>query len=219
MINAISENSLGLFGDFTMLDDIEVEPFFHEDTGDVNGHMAQIRLRAPLENPCISPITDDLNPPVGPTPSPPPPPVECQTFTSITGVSFEGSFTLTPVLVDGYSDPNTQFIYLTEPITWTQFIDDYIGSYVNMNDNPEMDDVYIITVNGPMGAGYQVMGTINNDFIYGVVWVLYSLVYIGQYECVFTAENTVNDCGDGSWTIVEPGGTYIGLTELTVNTN
>jgi hypothetical protein len=58
MINVISENSLGLFGDFTLLDDIEIEPFFHEDTGDVNGHQAQIRLRAALENPCISPITD-----------------------------------------------------------------------------------------------------------------------------------------------------------------
>ena len=60
MINAISEDSLGLFSGLALLDDIEIEPFFHEDTGDVNGHMAQIRLRTPLENPCISPITDDL---------------------------------------------------------------------------------------------------------------------------------------------------------------
>ena len=58
MINVISEDSLGLFTGLSLLDDIEIEPFFHEDTGDVNGHQATIRLKAPLENPCISPITD-----------------------------------------------------------------------------------------------------------------------------------------------------------------
>lgn len=58
MINVISENSLGLFNELSLVDDIEIEPFFHEDGGDINGHQATIKLRVPLENPCISPITD-----------------------------------------------------------------------------------------------------------------------------------------------------------------
>jgi len=58
VINAISENSIGLFGDVAMIDDIDVEPFFHEDTGDVNGHQATITLRVPIDNACSSPITD-----------------------------------------------------------------------------------------------------------------------------------------------------------------
>jgi len=70
MVNAISEDSLGLFSDVTLIDDISVEPFFHEDTGDVNGHMAQIVLRAKITDPCLSPITDDLVPPIPPTPEP-----------------------------------------------------------------------------------------------------------------------------------------------------
>lgn len=60
LINVISEDSLGLFSDVTLIDDIDIEPFFHEDTGDVNGHQAQITLRAKIENPCDNPITDDL---------------------------------------------------------------------------------------------------------------------------------------------------------------
>lgn len=61
MINAISEDSLGLFSDVTMIGDISIEPFFHEDTGDVNGHEAQITLRTKITDPCLSPITDDLS--------------------------------------------------------------------------------------------------------------------------------------------------------------
>jgi hypothetical protein len=58
VINAISEDSLGLFNDVSLIDDIDIEPFFHEDTGDVNGHQATIRLRTKIENPCVSPLTD-----------------------------------------------------------------------------------------------------------------------------------------------------------------
>lgn len=58
MINAISEDSLGLFVDIALLNDIDVEPFFHEENGDVNGHQALITLRTKIENPCISPLTD-----------------------------------------------------------------------------------------------------------------------------------------------------------------
>ena len=58
VINAISENSLGLFGDVKMIGDIDIEPFFNEDTGDVNGHQANIILRTKIEAPCFSPLTD-----------------------------------------------------------------------------------------------------------------------------------------------------------------
>ena len=58
IINAISEDSLGLFSDVSLINDIEIEPFFHEDNGDVNGHQAQLTFRTKIENPCISPLTD-----------------------------------------------------------------------------------------------------------------------------------------------------------------
>jgi hypothetical protein len=60
MINAISEDSLGLFTDISLIEDIDIDPFFHEDSGDVNGHSATIRLRAKITNPCLSPITDTM---------------------------------------------------------------------------------------------------------------------------------------------------------------
>lgn len=59
IINAISEDSLGMFSDMTLLNDIDIEPFFHEESGDVNGHQALITLRTKIENPCISPLTDN----------------------------------------------------------------------------------------------------------------------------------------------------------------
>lgn len=58
IINAISEDTLGLFTDVSLIDDIVIEPFYNEDTGDVNGHEASITLRVKIENPCISPLTD-----------------------------------------------------------------------------------------------------------------------------------------------------------------
>ena len=58
VINVISENSLGLFDEVSLVDDIGIEPFFNEDTGDVNGHEATIRLRVKIDNPCVSPLTD-----------------------------------------------------------------------------------------------------------------------------------------------------------------
>jgi hypothetical protein len=58
MINAISEDSLGLFSDLSLIGDINIEPFFHEDSGDVNGHEAQLTFRTRITNPCLSPITD-----------------------------------------------------------------------------------------------------------------------------------------------------------------
>ncbi len=59
IINAISEDSLGMFSDMTLINDIDIEPFFHEESGDVNGHQALITLRTKIENPCISPLTDN----------------------------------------------------------------------------------------------------------------------------------------------------------------
>jgi hypothetical protein len=59
IINAISENTLGLFHDVSLINDIDIEPFFHEESGDVNGHQALITLRTKIENPCISPLTDN----------------------------------------------------------------------------------------------------------------------------------------------------------------
>lgn len=58
IVNAISEDSIGLFSDMSLTDDITVEPFFHEDNGDVNGVECEIILRTKITNPCESPLTD-----------------------------------------------------------------------------------------------------------------------------------------------------------------
>ena len=57
IINCISEDSLLLFTDMTLVNDIEAEPFYNEDTGDCNGFEARITLRVKNDNPCVSPIT------------------------------------------------------------------------------------------------------------------------------------------------------------------
>tara|TARA_R110000851_G_scaffold74070_3_gene163509 strand:- start:15 stop:503 length:489 start_codon:yes stop_codon:yes gene_type:complete len=56
LINAISENTLDLFGDVKMVDDVTIEPFFNEDTGDVSGNMAVISLRIPNYKVCLTPM-------------------------------------------------------------------------------------------------------------------------------------------------------------------
>jgi len=57
VVNAISEDSLNIFNDISLIDDITIEPFFHEDESDVNGHQATITLRVRNDNPCITPLT------------------------------------------------------------------------------------------------------------------------------------------------------------------
>ena len=59
IINVISEDTLGMFSELNLINDIDIEPFFHEENGDVNGHQALITLRTKIENPCISPLTDN----------------------------------------------------------------------------------------------------------------------------------------------------------------
>ena len=58
-LNTIMMNTLSLFNDLEMINDVDIEPFFHEDTGDVNGHQATITLRIKNDNKCISPLTEN----------------------------------------------------------------------------------------------------------------------------------------------------------------
>lgn len=58
ILNSIMMNTLSLFGDLELINDVDIEPFFHEDTGDVNGHQATITLRIKNDNKCISPLVD-----------------------------------------------------------------------------------------------------------------------------------------------------------------
>lgn len=57
IINTVSEDSLGLFADCSLIDDISVEPFFNEDSSNVNGHQATITLRVKNDKVCINPLT------------------------------------------------------------------------------------------------------------------------------------------------------------------
>lgn len=57
ILNSIMMNSLSLFDELELINDVDIEPFFHEDTGDVNGHQATITLRIKNDNKCISPLT------------------------------------------------------------------------------------------------------------------------------------------------------------------
>jgi hypothetical protein len=61
VINVISENSLNFFEDLSLIDDIEIEPFYHEDKGDVNGHQATITLRIKNDGVCSNPITANFS--------------------------------------------------------------------------------------------------------------------------------------------------------------
>ena len=56
-INSINQDSLNIFNDIEILDDVDIEPFFHEDSGDVNGHQATITLRVKNDAVCITPLT------------------------------------------------------------------------------------------------------------------------------------------------------------------
>jgi hypothetical protein len=56
ILNSIMMNTLGLFNDLELVNDVDIEPFFHEDTGDVNGHQATITLRIKNDNKCVSPL-------------------------------------------------------------------------------------------------------------------------------------------------------------------
>ena len=57
IINAISNDSLNIFGDVNMVNDVNIEPFFNEDNGDVNGHEAEITLRVKNSGVCLTPLT------------------------------------------------------------------------------------------------------------------------------------------------------------------
>lgn len=210
MINAISENSLSLFGDFTMLDDIEIEPFFHEDTGDVNGHMAQIRLRAPLENPCISPLTDDLVPPVGPTQSPT---QSCAEFTEIHYVDYQIDVTLQPVAYENYNNSGTQFVYEPNGISWNDYLSMNYYAIFDYNGNAPLDLVYAFgwSYAGPLTfTNAWALGKIGND------WFLYQLQPLtpGEGDLVVYNEANIGDsCGIGNYNITSE----LGLTTFMVS--
>tara|TARA_R110000850_G_scaffold53256_4_gene127867 strand:- start:1785 stop:2282 length:498 start_codon:yes stop_codon:yes gene_type:complete len=56
-INTISENTLNVFDDIALTDDINIEPFYNEDNGDVCGNEATITLRVKNDKVCITPFT------------------------------------------------------------------------------------------------------------------------------------------------------------------
>lgn len=60
ILNSMMMNTLGLFPDLEPVGDIDIQPFFHEDTGDVNGHEATITLRIKNDGKCFSPLTDNF---------------------------------------------------------------------------------------------------------------------------------------------------------------
>ena len=57
IINTISEDSLKMFSDVKVIDDITVEPFFNEDSSNVNGNQATITLKVKNDKICINPLT------------------------------------------------------------------------------------------------------------------------------------------------------------------
>jgi hypothetical protein len=57
VVNCISEDSLDLFNEISLVNDLSAEPFYNEDSGDVNGYEVQLTFRVKNDNPCISPIT------------------------------------------------------------------------------------------------------------------------------------------------------------------
>ena len=205
MINVISEDSLGLFSDVTLFGDIDIEPFFHEDTGDVNGHQAQIRLRGKLENPCLSPITDDLYPPVGPTQSPT---QSCAEFTEIRYVDGQIDVTLHPINYENYNNAGTQFVYEPNGISWIEYIPLAIAGMIDYNGNAPLDLVYAWGNSYAGNPNAFVLGKIGNN------WLLYQLNDVnGSQELyvVYNSANIANPCGIGNYNITSE----LGLTLFT----
>lgn len=56
IVNTISENSLGLFDESVLIDDVSVESFFNEDTGDVTGNQATLTFKVKNDKVCITPF-------------------------------------------------------------------------------------------------------------------------------------------------------------------
>jgi len=61
IVNSITSDSLNIFNDISIVEDVSLEPFFHEDDADVNGHEATITLRVTNDSPCISPLNPNGN--------------------------------------------------------------------------------------------------------------------------------------------------------------
>lgn len=58
IINTISEDSLGLFQEVILIDNVSVEPFYNEDAGDVTGNQATIILKIKNDKICLTPLND-----------------------------------------------------------------------------------------------------------------------------------------------------------------
>ena len=204
MINVISEDSLGLFSDVTLVNDISVEPFFHEDTGDVNGHEALITLRTKITDPCLNPLTDDLTPPAQSPPTPTCP----NAWTSIVGEGgFYANWTLSPVAEGSWTN-NTEFVYYQTGITWADMLSVY-GFPIDLNGHPELDLIYgVVPTSDPIAGNAIVIGTYND------IWFLYELHDEG-YALVAYIEATTNDlCGLGAW---DTSSSTWGLISLDIN--
>lgn len=56
IINTISEDSLGLFPESVLIDDISIESFFNEDDGNVTGNQATLIFKVKNDKICITPF-------------------------------------------------------------------------------------------------------------------------------------------------------------------
>jgi hypothetical protein len=57
VVNSMAQDSLNIFNEVEILEDISVEHIEHEDSGDVNGHTVTITLRVINNSQCVTPLT------------------------------------------------------------------------------------------------------------------------------------------------------------------
>jgi len=56
IINTISEDSLGLFPESVLIEDVSIESFFNEDDGNVTGNQATLVFKVKNDKICITPF-------------------------------------------------------------------------------------------------------------------------------------------------------------------
>jgi hypothetical protein len=147
LINSMAQDSLNIFNEIEILEDVDIEPFFHEDSGDVNGHQATITLRVPNDNQCITPLT-----PGGAT--------SLVNNLFLKGIFDENQTTLEPITID--SDNAGTYNTLTGDIGSGSFTFDVNGGGYNAFSAPFVLSIGdILTVQRTTGTSdgfYKIIG-------------------------------------------------------------
>ena len=152
---------------------------------------------------CISPITDDLYPPVAPTQS-------CAEITEIHYVDGWVDVTLLPVAYENYNNSSTQFVYEPNGISWIEYIPLAIPGMIDYNGNAPLDLVYAFSWSSAGNPNAFALGKIGDN------WILYQLNDVNGSQELYVVYNSASiedSCGIGNYNITSE----LGLTTFMVS--